>query len=134
MVLLAVVLRLFAAGSVEKAFVGLGPLRHSAVFAPLPAYPVESVRNRKQGVAVVQVEVGTSGLVEELHVLEAPDEFIRSAVQGAIKRWRFRPAKRADNQQPLVVVGRLIFYFRIVDGKPTVDDAGLGINPANPPK
>jgi TonB family protein len=134
LVLMVIVPEIFAAESPQKALIGLGPLRHSAVFAPLPAYPVQSVRRNSQGVVVVQIEVGTSGQVADLHILETPDEFIGSAVAGTIKKWRFNPAKRGDTQQPLIVVGRLIVYYRIVNGKPTVEDAGLAINPAKPPK
>jgi TonB family protein len=103
----------------------LGPqlLRNEAITAILPAYPKIAGPATHEGRAVAELLISEKGEVTEIQVLEAPDEATSKSVSDALKRWRFRPATGYGSDTAFVVKGRLIFYFKMVNGTPTVLDA-----------
>jgi TonB family protein len=101
--------------------VGGGVLRSQAVHVVLPDYPAESIARRSQGVAVAELTVSLSGAAAAVQMLETPDSYIRSALSAALSKWRFQPFK--FNGLPVRARGRLVFYFKFVDGNPKVIDA-----------
>lgn len=104
-----------ANGDVQTIKVGSSVFRGSVSSFVLPQYPDKSTRAKVQGVAVASVLVETNGSVLSVDVLEAPDSLIGDAVRLAVRRWRFRPFVVLD--APARALGRLVFYFKIVDGK-----------------
>lgn len=97
-------------------------LRKYAIEAPLPPYPVASVKAGTQGVAVVGLAVDQSGQVRSVNVLQAPDGDIARAVRSTLKGWTFSLPMRPDGH-PSRFTSRLAFYFAIRDG------AGLVLAP-----
>jgi TonB family protein len=93
-----------------------------AAVAPLPVYPEASVRAGREGKVVVAITVDRDGAVEAASVLEASEAAMKTAVLNTVKQWRFSPIIGAD-RKPMRVVGRLVFYFAIRQGKPVVIDA-----------
>ena len=102
--------------------------RNNAINHPLPTYPTSSLREGKEGVAVASIVAGRDGRVEFVELLEAPDEQIGRAVQGALEQWTFHPGRApagdSGGWDNVRIQSRMTFYFRIVDG------AGVVLNPA----
>jgi TonB family protein len=73
----------------------------------VPAYPAIALGD---GVVVVEVAVGTEGEVRSARVVLSAAGFDAAAMDAA-RRWRFRPASRADDQ-PVPSVAYLVFGFR----------------------
>jgi hypothetical protein len=64
-----------------------------------------------------------------VRVLETPDQEIAAAVKDAVSRWSFLPFQGSDSggkglKRLYAVRSRVVFYFRLVDGKPVIIDAG----------
>src|SRR6266481_1196063 len=99
-------------------------LRRLASVTVEPPYPVESVRAKREGKAVLRVQIDPkSGLVHEVVVLEAPDDAISKSVQTALKQWHFLPSKLPPSPEQTVLEAPLVFYFRFEGGRPVVIDA-----------
>ena len=102
-----------------------GGFRGSAIFAPLPAFPTETLKAGREGRVVVQVVANyPPGAVQSLTFLETVDEHTKESVSEALQRWRFRPLKTRDGTvvKGVPFTGRLTFHFMIRDGKPVVVD------------
>lgn len=87
-----------------------------------PAFPSESIRAGHSGIAVADVRVSGSGSVLEVHPLQAPDEAIRQELVNSLSKWLFTPTTAVRDGQPVEVEGRLMFFFSLRGGKPTVVD------------
>jgi protein TonB len=63
---------------------------------PEPEYPFQSRRLREQGLVKLRVHVTAEGRADEvtLHLSSGYDRLDRAALD-AVRRWRFRPARRA---------------------------------------
>lgn len=72
----------------------------------LPRYPPTALGD---GIVLVEVRVGSDGLVNLASVVSTPSGFDESAIQAA-RRWRFRPATRAGG--PIAAFAYLLFGFR----------------------
>jgi hypothetical protein len=60
--------------------------------------------------------------------LETVDPQTTEAVAVALKRWRFaRLTTREGKETTASLMGRLLFYFLIINGKPEVLDAAAAI-------
>jgi TonB family protein len=112
----------FAGEDTRIGYPALDVFHLQAISIVLPDYPASSVAKHHTGTAVVELLVSTEGKVSRVDVLESPDAAINAAVAAAAARWTFHPLITRDNvSHPMK--GRLIFYFRIVNGKPKVIDA-----------
>lgn len=115
---------LYAGSDADIITVGVGVFRGHATMAELPVYPPSAIASGHVGVAVVELQVSEAGKVTRVQVLEAPDQAISSAVDAAVKRWIFQPFVATQGKKAFAARGRLIFYFRVAEGKPLVVDAG----------
>lgn len=88
------------------------PLRKMARKTVMPDYPKEARKRGGKGVAVAQLEIDENGDVVKVEVLEAPDPLIYSAVESAVKAWKFNAATVKDRGR-VRVQGKLTFYFII---------------------
>lgn len=111
-----------ALSQVEVISVGEDGMRKSAKTSVLPAYPDTSVKNKKSGVAVAELQYDGEGKVTNVKVLEAPDKDIDKAVETALRKWTFKPS--TINGRPISVKGKLTFYFEQTD-----DNKGIVKNP-----
>jgi TonB family protein len=55
-----------------------------------PKYPEEALKNKIEGVVVVEVVTDTKGFVEETNVIESPELFKTNAVE-ALRQWQWEP-------------------------------------------
>lgn len=93
-------------------------LRRNATTQPRPEYPAASIAKGSRGVAVAELLIDTEGVVEQVRVVEAPDEHISAAVAAAVRQWRFVPLTAGPNsQERRRADGKLYFYFEIDGGK-----------------
>lgn len=100
--------------------VGEDGMRKSASKTVMPLYPEDALKQREQGVAVVELQYDDKGDVVNTVVLESPSKSIGDAVSRAIKQWKFVPSKR-ENGTSVSVRGKLTFYFEIdTQGKGSV--------------
>ena len=104
--------------------VGSMVLRRLAVVTTLPDYPSASFSNGVQGLVVVAVICDRDANVSGADILQSPDEATAAATIAAVKRWKFRRELVQQGSSRRSVTGRLLFYFRIVNGKPMVIDGG----------
>lgn len=93
-------------------------LRRNATTQPRPEYPATSIAKGSKGVAVAELLIDTEGVVEQVRVVEAPDEHISAAVAAAVRQWRFVPLTAGPNSpERRRADGKLYFYFEIEGGK-----------------
>ncbi|HKV37854.1 MAG TPA: energy transducer TonB [Blastocatellia bacterium] len=106
----ALVIRVIANGQ-GTIRVSEASLRKAAVKIVTPEYPEDSKKARATGVAVASVGTDTSGNVESVEIVEAPDSSIKKAVDSAVRQWRFGQAFAGG--KPVKVLGKLTFYYII---------------------
>ena len=111
----------FAGDDARTGYPSLDVFRLQAIRVVLPTYPSSSLAQHHSGTAVVELLVSPKGTVSEVKVLEAPDDAIGVSVSHAATQWTFYPLVTRDNvAHPMK--GRLIFYFQIKKGRPSVVD------------
>jgi len=103
-------------GGRRPATVPEATLRAMAVHTVAPEYPRRSAEGTATGVVVAQITVATDGRVAEVDLLEAPDEEIGRAVEGALTQWSFTPMTLKRSGERVNVQGKLTFYCRIENG------------------
>jgi TonB family protein len=57
-----------------------------------PTYPPEARKEKVMGLVIVETVITEEGIVDEIKVVESPDERLSAAAVEAIKQWRFEPA------------------------------------------
>jgi TonB family protein len=95
-------------------------LRSLAVSKIRPIYPHDALKESITGVAVAQIHLTVEGRVETVNILQAPSPSIGQAVKSAVIQWRFQPNNGSNGEPPLLVSGKLVFYFEIRGGKGVV--------------
>lgn len=71
-----------------------------AVETPAPVYPFAARKRRRQGVVLVQLDVGVDGRVDRVVLLESSgDSALDEAAMATLGRWRLRPA--SENNRPV---------------------------------
>lgn len=59
-----------------------------------PAYPVELISDRVEGIVILYAVIHSDGSVGELRVLEGVDPQLDQNAMTALKRWKFRPGNK----------------------------------------
>lgn len=71
-----------------------------AVETPAPTYPFAARKRRRQGLVLVQLDVGIDGRVDRVVLLESSgDSTLDEAAMATLGRWRLRPA--SENNRPV---------------------------------
>ena len=76
-----------------------------------PKYPPEAREEKVMGLVIVETVITEEGVVEDVEVLESPDERLSAAAVEAIQRWQFEPA--LCDGKPVGVYYNLTFKFRL---------------------
>jgi TonB family protein len=100
--------------------IGEESLRKLAIRSPTPEYPTTSRKNRATGVSITKFYVDEKGNVENIQVLQAPDQFIEASLVKAISQWKFQPYH--FNGRIVRVLGKLTFYFSLQQGRGQVQN------------
>ncbi len=76
-----------------------------------PKYPPEAREEKVMGLVIVETVITEEGVVEDVEVLESPDERLSAAAVEAIQQWQFEPA--LCDGKPVGVYYNLTFKFRL---------------------
>jgi len=57
-----------------------------------PKYPEEARKEKVSGLVILETIINEEGVVEQIEVLESPDERLSSAATEAVQDWQFEPA------------------------------------------
>ena len=76
-----------------------------------PKYPPEAREEKVMGLVIVETVITEEGAVEDVEVLESPDERLSAAAVEAIQQWQFEPA--LCDGKPVGVYYNLTFKFRL---------------------
>ncbi|BCX19273.1 MAG: hypothetical protein KatS3mg117_2955 [Geminicoccaceae bacterium] len=77
---------------------------------PLPRYPTVARRRGIEGTVTLEVKVSASGLAEQVALARSSGSaLLDEAALEAVRRWRFRPARRGGEPVPGVVTVPITF-------------------------
>ena len=107
----------------NMAIVPEGTLRKSVKSMKVPFYPPQSIAKGTTGRVIALIETNGEGVPVKVTALEAPDKYMEQSTISALKEWRFEQMKD-DDKTPFCLRGKLTFYFRIVNGRGTVQAPG----------
>lgn len=101
-------------------------LRKQAIKVVRPEFPISAIISRSTGVAVAKVYLDRSGHVSQVEVLRSPTPAISGSMSAALSHWVFSPPTAPDGR-PLLLSGKISFYFEIQGNKAEVlDPANAG--------
>jgi len=69
--------------------------RAAPVRAPDPVYPEAAERKGLTGEVVMEITIGTDGIISDVKVVRSSDESFTAAAKEALKAWRFIPEIKA---------------------------------------
>ena len=78
---------------------------------PPPEFPLEMKRNGVSGLVVVTVTINESGSVASAVIKKSTNEAFNDAAMDAVKKWKFKPAKK--NDQPISTIVSIPLKFDI---------------------
>ena len=76
-----------------------------------PSYPEAAARDGAQGTVLVECLISASGAVEACRVSHSVHPAADRAAVNAIRRWRYEPARVAE--QPRSILARFMMIFRL---------------------
>jgi protein TonB len=76
-----------------------------------PVYPQEAKDANIQGAVVLEVQINTEGVVENLTVVTGDPLLVKSAID-AVKQWTYRPTMLNGQAVPVVTTITLNFAFQ----------------------
>ena len=76
-----------------------------------PKYPPEARKEKVMGMVIVETVITEEGVVEDVQVLESPDDRLSAAAVEAIQQWQFEPA--LCDGKPVGVYYKITFNFRL---------------------
>lgn len=76
-----------------------------------PVYPRRLEEDRITGQAIIKFVVDTDGKVTNVSVVRATHEFFGDAGMDAVKKWKFKPAKK--DGRPVKCVIHVPFHFNL---------------------
>ncbi len=76
-----------------------------------PKYPPEAREEKVMGMVTVETVITEEGVVEEIQVVESPDDRLSAAAIEAIEQWKFEPA--LCDGRPVGVYYNLTIKFRL---------------------
>jgi len=88
-----------------------GMTKPEILFRSEPRYPEVARRLHKQGVVVIEAEIGRDGMVRSARAVSALGFGFEDSALAALRTWRFTPATL--NGQPLPVIYRLSVTFKL---------------------
>jgi TonB family protein len=76
-----------------------------------PKYPPEAREEKVMGMVIVETVITEEGVVEEIQVLDSPDDRLSAAAVEAIQQWQFNPA--LCDGKPVAVYYNLTIKFHL---------------------
>lgn len=96
--------RIRVGGSVEQA---------KLIEGAQPAYPEGAKSRGAQGVVVLEASIATDGRVENVKVVNSPDDELAKAALDAVSQWRYQPTLL--NGDPVEVITTVEVNFTLQD-------------------
>jgi TonB family protein len=90
---------------------------HQVIKGDPPIYPDDALKEKKSGVAVVEILIDDAAHITKITVWEAPAKSIAEAVRKTVSAWQFRPLTLRGESKGRSYSGKLTFYFVIESGK-----------------
>jgi TonB family protein len=75
-----------------------------------PEYPEAALQQKVQGAVVLDVHIGSDGVVRDVQAISGPPELAQASID-AVKQWRFKP--RRVNGEPTPMQTRITLNFRL---------------------
>lgn len=95
---------------------------HQVIKGDPPIYPDDALREKKSGVAVVEILIDDAAHITKITVWEAPTKSIAEAVRKAVSGWQFSRLALKGESKGRSYSGKLTFYFVIESGTGKVYD------------
>ena len=64
------------------------------IFKEIPQWPPELINRYSDRVIVVSATITTEGKLDQMLIVESPDDALTEAIAEALNKWTFRPAQR----------------------------------------
>lgn len=91
---------------------------------PHPEYPAIARERKWQGKVMLRVEVDAKGWVESIQIYKSSGhQILDEAALAAVKKWRFIPARKAEN--PIALSILVPITFKLEGATPTSPNSGL---------
>ena len=81
------------------------------IFEKRPAYTLDALRAKIQGIVEIEAVVLPDGTVARPRIVRSLDRGLDLSAVEAVREWRFKPGKRRDTNQPVSVVVRIQLTF-----------------------
>lgn len=95
-----------------------------------PRYPAEAVRQGWEGTVMLRLRITAAGAVEDVAIATGSGfAILDEAAASAVKRWRFRPARKGD--RPVKAIVLLPVLFELTARSPTPEVAIFSPRVAN---
>ena len=76
-----------------------------------PGYPLELMRDNVQGTVTLYAIIHADGSVNDIRVLDSPDDRLDTYATNALARWKFIPASK--NGSPVALETVVMIPFRV---------------------
>ncbi len=74
-----------------------------------PVYPAEALKNRIEGVVVMEATVDEQGKVRSLRVVSTPSQLLNDAALSAVKQWVYKPYIENGKAKPVLFTVTVAF-------------------------
>ena len=96
--------------------------RKFAIKTDTPLYPIDDKESRREGIVVAKVSLNSAGIISKIEILQSTTPGMEASVRESLRNWEFDGNffKKNSNAYPKGLEAKLIYYFRFVNGVPTV--------------
>jgi TonB family protein len=77
-----------------------------------PVYPEEAVKNRIEGVVIMEAMADEQGKVRNLRIISSPSQLLNSAALAAVKQWEYEPYIVNGKAKPVLFTVTVTFALR----------------------
>ncbi len=77
-----------------------------------PVYPEEAVKNKIEGVVIMEAMTDEQGKVRSLRIISSPSQLLNSAALAAVKQWEYEPYIVNGKAKPVLFTVTVTFALR----------------------
>jgi TonB family protein len=86
-----------------------------------PIYPAAALKDRIEGVVVVDIRVAEDGSMKAATIIDAPRTDLGEAVRSALMKWKFKTLRLPEGTNA-EIKSQFVFYCRIRNGRAAILD------------